>query len=155
FGPARYTVFVAPAFLVLVAVGLTSSPAWARYPLALALAVASLAALPSLVYDPELKADWRDFASELAAMPTRGPIVVVVGSADPARNVEVETARYYLPADCRAIASTDATEQRLAALEASEVYWTVPCRGGKALGSIPESVGTYHFGEAGRYPGLI
>ncbi len=32
FGPARYTVFVAPAYLVLVAAGLSRLPAWARYP---------------------------------------------------------------------------------------------------------------------------
>ena len=43
FGPARYTVFVAPAYLVLVASGLSQMPAVGRYPLALGLAIVSVA----------------------------------------------------------------------------------------------------------------
>ena len=103
FGPARYTAFVAPAYLLLVASGLCRLPAWARYPVLIGLAIASCIALRASVYDPELKADWRDFALELAEQRSRDPnvaFVVIVASTAPEHNVEVETARYYLPADC-------------------------------------------------------
>ncbi len=66
FGPARYTVFVAPAFLLLVAAGLSKAPAVARYPLAAILPVISALALYPAAFDPNLKADWRGFSSELA-----------------------------------------------------------------------------------------
>ncbi len=56
----------APAYLVLVASGLSRLPAWARYPVAAGLAVVSLLALPPAVYDPELKSDWRGFSLALA-----------------------------------------------------------------------------------------
>ena len=39
FGPARYTVFVAPAYLILVALGLNATPPPLRYALALVLTV--------------------------------------------------------------------------------------------------------------------
>ena len=46
FGPARYTLFIAPAYLLLVASGLSRLPAWACYPVAAGLAVGSMLALP-------------------------------------------------------------------------------------------------------------
>ncbi len=67
FGPQRYTVFVAPAYLLLAARGLVQSPAVLRYPLAAVLAILALMELGPRVYDPDLKADWRGFAADLAA----------------------------------------------------------------------------------------
>jgi uncharacterized membrane protein len=156
FGPARYTVFVAPAYLVLVAAGLSRLPAWGRYPLALGLAIVSALALGPLVYDPALKADWRDFAAaivqELADRPRRSA-VVIVASADSDRDVNLETARYYLPAGCTVIAYPDATARRLEELRDAEVYLTVGSRGPSRR--IPESLGPYQMRELQQYPGLL
>ena len=73
FGPARYTLFVAPAYLILVARGL------AKLPLPISLAAAAGAAvlsgmmLMSTVYRPDLRADWRSAAAYLDRQrPRRG-----------------------------------------------------------------------------------
>jgi uncharacterized membrane protein len=159
FGPARYTVFVAPAYLVLVALGLSRIPAVIRYPVAVGLTVVSALALGPMVYDPELKADWRGFGAWLAAAhpadrPGR-PVLVIVASSDPARNVEVETARYYLPAGCAAIALGEATPERLERINAGAVYLAVGARRGVPMSPVPERIGPYRFGSAARFPGLM
>jgi len=154
FGPARYTVFVAPAYLVLVAAGLSRMPAMGRYALALGLAIVSSMALYASVYDPELKADWRDFAASIAESLAGRPsdsVVVIVAAADSNRNVEVETARYYLPAGCVVIASGEATAARLDQIDAGEVYFAVSSR----RPVRPDPIGPYRFRESRRYPGLI
>jgi len=156
FGPARYTVFVAPAYLVLVAAGLSRLPAWARYPLGLALVAFSSLALIPLAYDPNLKADWRDFSAQLAVSRSSHPdrsILVIVASTDPKRNVEVETARYYLPPGCVVVghAEDDATlpEVRMA----DNIYYAV---GKPASGrtDAPESIGPFKRQEVLKFPGL-
>jgi mannosyltransferase len=156
FGPARYTVFVAPAYLVLVAAGLCRLPAWVRYPVVIGLAIASSLALPGSVYDPELKADWRDFALELAERRSRDPnskCVVIVASTVPDRNVEVETARYYLPADCAVIGVREAEGQHGRLIASDLVLYAVGSRK-PSNQPVPESIGPYRFREYGRYPGL-
>jgi hypothetical protein len=158
FGPARYTVFVAPAYLILIASGLSLLPARVRYPIAVGLAIVSSMALGPMVFAPDLKADWRDFSKAVAGSLSARPgdrVVVVVASADPSRNVEVETARYYLPVGCTAIASEEATPGRLARIAAAEVYFAVGCRQGKPVSPVPERVGPYGLREEQRYPGLI
>jgi len=50
---------------------------------------------------------------------------VIVVSSNPGRNVEVETARYYLPAGCTPIALDEATRNRLDRIRADEVYLAV------------------------------
>jgi hypothetical protein len=94
FGPARYTLFVGPAYLILVARGLGKLP----WPLSLVAAGAGAAVsgamLASDVYRPGLKADWRAAAAYLDARDPGAAIAVI--SANPPRNVEAETARYYL-----------------------------------------------------------
>jgi mannosyltransferase len=158
FGPARYTVFVAPAYLVLVASGLSQVPAVVRYPLALGMAILSAMAIGPMVYAPDLKADWREFSKAVAESVASRPgalVVVIVASADPSRNVEVDTARYYLPVGCAAIASEEATPERLARLAAGEVYFAVGSRQGNPVSPVPERVGPYRLREERRYPGLI
>jgi len=94
FGPARYTLFVGPAYLILVARGLGKLP----WPLGIAAAAAGAALagvmLRNDVYRPGSKADWRAAAAYLDARDP-GAMVAVI-SADPSHNVESETARYYL-----------------------------------------------------------
>ncbi len=156
FGPARYTVFVAPAYLVLVGAGLSRLPAWARYPLGLAVVTFSSIALIPLAYDPALKADWRDFSAQLAATRSSHPdrtILVIVASADPKRNVEVETARYYLPRDCVVVAHADDDAKLAEVSAADELYFAV---GKPAQGSAgaPESIGPFERREVLEFPGL-
>ena len=93
FGPSRYTLFVGPAYLLLVGRGMARL-AW---PLAIAAGAASAvlagAMLQSDVYRPGLKADWRDVAAYLQE---RDPdAVVAVISAEKSGMTELETARYY------------------------------------------------------------
>jgi uncharacterized membrane protein len=168
FGPARYTMFVAPAYLVLLALGLARTPAMVRYPLALALTILAASELGPKVYDPELKADWREFAAALTAKSapgagrpsptsTHGPggsILVLVASSDAGRNVEVETARYYLPPGCEAIALEGATPDRLRRTGVGEVYLAVGSRRGVPVVPVPEQVGPFRFRQPRRYWGL-
>ena len=67
FGPPRYTVSSAPAYLILVGLGLARLPAILRYPVGIGLSILAASELGPKVYDPELKADWRGFAAELAS----------------------------------------------------------------------------------------
>jgi mannosyltransferase len=154
FGPQRYTVYVAPAYLLLVALGLARLPAAFRYPLAIGLSIQSASELGPKVYDAELKADWRGFASVLAGRPAASRLVIVIPSSA-GRNVEVETARYYLPAGCEAIALDEATSERLAGARAEEVYLAVGLRRGVPAVPPPERIGAYMFRPDRDYPGLM
>jgi hypothetical protein len=80
--------------------------------------------------------------------------VIVVATADPTRNVEVETARYYLPAGCGVIAARDATAERLARLENPTVYFASGARQGQPVHPVPEAIGAYRFSEVEHFPGL-
>jgi uncharacterized membrane protein len=94
FGPARYTVYVAPAYLILLAGGLVVLSAKTRYAVAMVLALLAARQMRESVYAPDLKADWRSAARMLKAASNPLPVVVVSDTTD--RNLEVETARYYL-----------------------------------------------------------
>jgi hypothetical protein len=98
FGPARYHLFVAPAYLILVAHGLTRLPAVIRWPAAAIGLVLSLALLR--VYNPSPKADWRGLAAWLNQEARRSqaqPLRVVIHPSDPRFPREpLEAARYYL-----------------------------------------------------------
>ncbi|MGP0069902.1 MAG: glycosyltransferase family 39 protein [Isosphaeraceae bacterium] len=153
FGPARYTLFVAPAYLILVAMGLSRLPAVLRYPLAMALTILAASELGPKVYDPALKADWRGFSAAIAAPGTSA--LVIVATSNPDRNVEVETARYYLPTRCEAIALKDATTDRLAQTNAGAVYLAIGLRRGVPAVAVPERVGPYRFRAVRSYPGLM
>jgi mannosyltransferase len=159
FGPARYTVFVAPAFLLLVAAGLNRMPVTARYPLAAIIAAISALTLYPVAFDPNLKADWRGLAHDLAQAAAAGPersVVVIVASEGAENNVEVETARYYLPATCTVLASEDATAAQLDRTPANAVYYAIGWKPGRpTAGKAPRSIGTHEFVEFKRYPGLI
>jgi mannosyltransferase len=156
FGPARYMVFVAPAYLVLVASGLSRLPAWARYPVVAGLAAASLLALPGAVYDPELKADWHEFSLELAEQRSRDPgrrLLVIVATNVPDRNVEVETARYYVPAGCDVIGSREAGAETAHLIDADVVYYAAGSRISSEQ-KVPGPIGPIQFREHRHYPGL-
>ena len=63
FGPSRFHLFVAPAYLLLVARGLAcSSPAGARLAVVAALLPLTIHGLVTRTYAPGMKADYRAFA---------------------------------------------------------------------------------------------
>ena len=93
FGPPRYTLFVGPGYLLLVARGLGKLPWPLGFTAAATGAILSGVMLLNDVYRPDLKADWKDVA---AYINQRDPgAIVAVFSADPSSNTELETARYY------------------------------------------------------------
>jgi hypothetical protein len=154
FGPQRYTVYVAPAYLILVALGLARLPTALRYPVAIGLTILAASELWPKVYDPGLKADWRGFATALSAEPA-GPTLVIVAPSNEGRNVEVETARYYLPAGCDAIPLDEATPERLDRARAVALYLAVGLRRGSPVVPPPERIGPYAFRPDRSYPGLM
>jgi hypothetical protein len=157
FGPARYTAFVAPPYLILAAGGLRRLPALLRYALASLLAIISALALGPLAFDPELRADWRAFAHTVSARlrDRRGDrISIIVASSDRLRNVEVETARYYLPENCTVIGAEDAGAEKLREAAGTEAYFAVGLRHGDPVAAVPNRLGGYEFQKGERYPGL-
>jgi hypothetical protein len=81
--------------------------------------------------------------------------MVIVASAGPDRNVEVETARYYLPAQCTVLGSEEATAERLEQIGPSDVFFTVGSRQGRPVSSVPARLGPYQFQDERRFAGLI
>ncbi len=134
FGPARYTLFSGPAYLILVARGLARLPAVLRYSSAAGSAVLSGVLLLSMVFRPGLKADWRGAAAWLDRQGSSGTVAVI--SADPSRNVEFEAARYYLGPRWIAIPCP----QRLSDLTRGKaVVWvSIGLRDGQPAGVLPE-----------------
>ena len=105
FGPARYHLFIAPAYLLLVGHGLSKLPNIIRWPAAAVGLWLSLSLLQAQAYPPGVKADWRGLAAwlknqaaeESRAGGTAAPITVVVHPSDPRfPRDQVEAARYYL-----------------------------------------------------------
>ena len=93
FGPSRYTIFVGPAYLLLVARGLRKLPRSISLPVAGAGVVLSISLLTTLVYNPELKTDWRAIAAYLDHV-ARGEPVVLCGIPSVSHPSFV-AARYY------------------------------------------------------------
>lgn len=112
FGPSRYHLFSAPAYLVLVAHGLTRLPPLLRWPLAAAGLALAMMLLHN--YTPTLKADWRGLAAWLNSRHPRAtddPITVVVHPSDPRFPREpLEAARYYLGPGFRVVAAGSTPE---------------------------------------------
>ncbi len=134
FGPARYTLFSGPAYLILVARGLARLPAALRYPSAAGITAISGVLLLSMVFRPDLKADWRGAAAFLDRQGSSGIVAVI--SADPSRNVEFEAARYYLGPRWSVIPCPG----RLSDLRggATVVWVSTVLRDGQTAGALPE-----------------
>jgi mannosyltransferase len=122
FGPSRYHLFSAPAYLILVAHGLVRLPPLLRWPIAAAGLALSLSLLHA--YNPSVKADWRRLAEWLdqqQARPTTEPITIVVHPSDPRfPREQLEAARYYLSPRFRVVSAGDTTE--LTGIEPATTY---------------------------------
>jgi len=113
FGPPRYHLFIAPAYLILLAHGLSKLPMMIRWPAVAAGLVLSLSLIRADVYSQVVKADWRGLAGWLsqheqstAADGPRQPITVVIHPSDPHfRREQLEAARYYLSPRFRMVAA--------------------------------------------------
>ena len=82
--------------------------------------------------------------------PSRDPrfkILVIVASTVPERNVEVETARYYLPADCIVIGSRDIEAERALRTSPDVVFYATGSRK-SSRPPVPESIGPYQIPRA-------
>jgi mannosyltransferase len=135
FGPARYTVFCAPAYLVLIAQALSRIPPLSRWTFGLALALAAVVTMRTMVYAPDLKADWRSFAHVMAARqarPLRREAVMMV-VAEPEPLPEMETARYYLERSCTVVSFDRARFDALVKRPDREVFLLV---GPSGLGQL-------------------
>ena len=95
FGQARYTLFVGPAYLLLLGRGLSRLPKLAAVLVAGGLAVVSASAIHAEVFDPGAKADWRSAAEAIRRADPVGAIVVIY-SEDPRWAREADVARFYL-----------------------------------------------------------
>jgi 4-amino-4-deoxy-L-arabinose transferase-like glycosyltransferase len=103
FGPPRYHLFCAPAYLILLAHGLARLPAVLRWPLAAMGLFFSLTLVQS--YEQALKADWRGLAGWIEATADLRPgasqpggrVTLVIHPSDPRfPREQLEAARYYL-----------------------------------------------------------
>jgi uncharacterized membrane protein len=100
FGPPRYHMFIAPAYLILLARGLCRLPELARLGLAAGAFALSLSAMNANLYSQVVKADWRGLAGWLDQQEsgeTHRSVTVVVHPSDPRfPRDQVEAAAYYL-----------------------------------------------------------
>jgi mannosyltransferase len=155
FGPARYTLFVGPAYLILIAGGLARLPRLIRYPLAVGLAVLAGSDMTRTVFASDLKADWREAARFLDSRSR--DVAVVVLSDNPGRNVEAETARYYLGVGTTVIAaeSTVGATKPLLSLPSNEAWFAVGLRQGHPVAPVPPTLGRdWSAKERHDFPGL-
>jgi mannosyltransferase len=100
-GPPRYVLFVAPAYLLLVARGAVALPRPARGAAALVCLAAAVSMLWGKIYDPtfEFKHDWRGVATIIAARDPRADVVFLryyPTSARARTDLHEVTLRYYL-----------------------------------------------------------
>jgi len=131
FGPPRYHLVIAPAYLILLARGLCKLPGPLRWAIAAGAFTLSLALINTNVYSQVVKADWRALGRWLshdqqfgeAAMAPKAPVTVVVHPSDPRfPRDQVEAARYYLSPPHRVVLADAAgvaelTEPEAAALD--------------------------------------
>jgi 4-amino-4-deoxy-L-arabinose transferase-like glycosyltransferase len=155
FGPARYTLFVAPAYLLLLARGIARFPRHFRWAAVTGFVALAEPMLMSTVYAPGLKADWRSAAAYLGSTRAPGNVTTVIVLTDnPRRNLEVETARYYLGTGVQAFPAVDVLADSAGALGArgGRAYWAVGLRNEKPVAPIPD--GFRIEGAAVDFPGL-
>jgi hypothetical protein len=151
FGPARYTLFVGPAYLILVARGL-GRLAW---PWGIAVAAAGVVLsgvmLRDDVYRPDLKADWRGAAAFLDARDPGAPVAIFASTSS--GDTERETARYYLGPDRRLISSTDQLGN--SSLNRDLIWVAVGLRDGQPVRTLPAaSADREIIRETVDFPGL-
>jgi mannosyltransferase len=159
FGEARYTLYAGPAFLILLARGLVKFPVVLRGALGVWFLFLAAALLRTMVYAPDLKADWRG-ARDLLVLASSSNMradVVYVLTEDPRNTVELETARYYLGERFRVLPLSAALSDPPKTWDGT-VRWVVFATGlrrGRAVATLPASLDRAYPVEYSRdLPGL-
>jgi len=156
FGPARYTLFVGPAYLLLLARGIASLPRPIRYPIALASAALAGLMLHASTYAPDLKADWRSASAYIRANYPQATVVVLSGN--PGGNVEVETARYYLGPRVNVLPLSEALLHPPGDPRSQSsflVVFAVGVREGRLVAAMPPALERFYIlGGSQEFPGL-
>jgi len=131
FGPARYTLFVGPAYLLLLARGLATLPWKVRLTAAGFLLICAVSLLQTLVYARGLKADWQSAAAYLKQKDPNAAVVVL--------NAKIDASEYYLERN-RRILSFSAKTNRLRKLletEPSNVWYAHERPSGRTPTPLP------------------
>jgi hypothetical protein len=138
FGPPRYTLFVGPAFLILVARGLVKLPPLPRYATAATCAVLAGALLRTLVYAPDVKADWRGAAARIHEVDPRSTVVLLTD--EPTNTEQFVPLRYYFGPGLKIVMITKALERLAKDPQAlGATAWTiVEYRDGRPKAPPPE-----------------
>ncbi|MFO0908692.1 MAG: glycosyltransferase family 39 protein [Isosphaeraceae bacterium] len=137
FGPERYTLFVAPAYLILVARGLARLPIAPRaLTTSLLLGLAAIS-LPARAFPPDARADWRGATALIDRVDPslKEPVLLVAPAVSAAP--ELATARYYLDPR-RRLALADASDVPASQAEGRHVWCAVSLRQGQPVAPLPE-----------------
>jgi mannosyltransferase len=150
FGPPRYHLFIAPAYLILLAHGLSRLPTAIRWPLVASALVLSLLLLQN--YQQALKADWRGLAVWLkshesqgrAGVSPSGHSTIVVHPSDPRfPREQLAAAQYYLSPQSRVI--PDGELSTIINADTLQTVYEVYClaKPGKAGAADPDAPAFY------------
>jgi hypothetical protein len=100
---------VGPAFLILVARGLAKLPRLPRYAIAVVCTGLAAALLRTLVYAPDVKADWKGAAAHIHEVDPRSTVVLLTDV--PTNLGQFVPLRYYFGPDVKIIMMTQALAQ--------------------------------------------
>ena len=138
FGPSRYTLFVGPAYLLLLAQGL-SKLSW---PLGLMVGAGgtflSAAMLLHDVYQADRYTDWRSVAAYLNQHEPSTPVAVI--TTGPFSNTELETARYYFGPDRIVISWVNPSSQLIS--HPGPIWVSIGLQNGRLVDELPAELST-------------
>lgn len=158
FGPARYTLFVAPAYVLLIARGLAKLPTAPRFAAATVMAALSCSMLRTMVYDPDLRADWRAASAFIRAADPSPTVVVPPVAVAPAGVEPAAEMRYYLGPTATVIATPDELAWFLASDATGRDVWIgvgLATGAGAKEAAVPDVFDRrYRTVGAWRFPGL-
>jgi 4-amino-4-deoxy-L-arabinose transferase-like glycosyltransferase len=125
FGPARYHLFIAPAYLLLLGQGLSRLRLILRWTVAVLFLYLSLSLIADDVYSQVVKADWHGLALWLNHKTTdadttapHGPVTLLVHPSDDRfPRDQLEAARYYLTPPHRVLLAAETSETEPSAAE--------------------------------------
>ncbi len=155
-GPARSMLFVAPAYLMLLAHGIARLPRWLGALAGLGVSALVFSALPTLVYAPGLKADWRAMAAQLALRDPNATEPVLVVSSDPDKNREIVPARYYLGPN-RPVVALPCPVSEIVALRRAptrRLWLAIGTRDGTLIAEVPPDLALRRDAATLDVPGL-
>ena len=140
FGPSRYNVFVAPAYLILLGRGLSRLKRVSALLIGSCLILAfSIPAAMRQIYSPR-KADWRGAAAWLDKVRAEAPLVVI--SPREGEPFELEVARFYVASSRDVVPFREDYEHPSIGVppDAKIALFVVPTRDGQPLRPVPQAL---------------